>query len=153
MIPSFNLHQFDKLSLNQYDSFVKDKIAEGYDINARLNTKNETLLHKAVKAGNIYLTAVLLNNGADPKIENKKGKTPYNLITENGKTKKLWEKSAEKHSKKIKDTFSNLESKNFLSNPEISFEELKNKIIEKLNTRVTGLKRSTPLQTKNNTNQ
>jgi len=63
---------------------IKPIIEKGADINALCGSKKRTALHKAVSKGNEEIVRLLLDAGADYKLANKYGKTPYEEAEKRG---------------------------------------------------------------------
>ena len=75
------LHYFARAPYTKAkDAILKAFLAGGADINAQ-NTILETPLHMAVWKQNAGMITLLLENGADPKIPNSKGDTPYDWLS------------------------------------------------------------------------
>ena len=74
------LHYFARAPYTKNkDVILKAFLAGGADINAQ-NTILETPLHMAVWKQNAGMITLLLENGADPKMPNSKGDTPYDWL-------------------------------------------------------------------------
>ena len=74
------LHYFARAPYTKNkDAILKAFLAGGADINAQ-NTILETPLHMAVWKQSAGMITLLLENGADPKMPNSKGDTPYDWL-------------------------------------------------------------------------
>jgi uncharacterized protein len=63
---------------------IKPLLEYGADINALAGSKKRTALHKAVSKNNEEIVRILVDNGADRSIVNKKGKTSLQEAEEHG---------------------------------------------------------------------